>query len=77
MSGEEKDAMTECLRQRFQTLLVEIPHAPCRSGFGYGASGSLDPPLPSSPGRKQPAPNCLPFCMMSPLRMEHSHRRPL
>lgn len=71
------DAVTECLRQRFQTLLVEIPHAPCRSGFGYGASGSLDPLLPSSPGRKQLDLNCPPLGMMFPLRMEHSHWCPL
>lgn len=73
MSSEEMDAVTDCLRQRFQTLLMEIPHAPCRSGFGYRARGSLDPPPPSSPGSMQLALNCLPFCMMSPLRMEQSH----
>lgn len=52
----------------FQILLMEIPHAPSRSGFGCMATGPQVPP----PGRAGVAGNCSAFCLMSPLRTEHS-----
>lgn len=59
----------------FQTLLMEIPLVPSRSGFGCVTTRPQVPPL--LPGRTGMASNCWPFCVASPLRMERSHWCPL
>lgn len=74
MSGGRMGIVTGCSRPG-QTLLMEIPCAPSRSGFRCRDSGLLVPPLPL--GREEMAGNCWAFCVTSPLRMEHSDWSPL
>lgn len=56
----------------FQTLLMEIPSIPSRSWFQCRTGGPLVPPPLLLLGKKGMAGNCWAFCVMPPLRMEHS-----